>query len=400
MLPENNGMKYRNLVWPFSFYFLFYAGVAANFPYQVLYYQSLSFTGAQIGLLAGIAPLITLASLPLMTGLADRTNKHKLIMSLSLLVVISGLVLFPLLKTFIPFLVLAIVSGVFFSPVTSLADSATMFMLGDGKDLYGRLRLGGTIGFGIVATAVGALVEDHGLKLAFWSAAGIFFIAFLVSQKLVHGAPVSGRPVDRERASDLLRNPHFLLFLLIGFSGGLAFATFNIYLFPYMKDLGAGESTMGLALTIGTIAEVPVLFFVSRFIRRFRAYAVAVFSLAMTGLRLLLLAIAPTPGFVLFVQLLNGFNYPLLAVAGVVYADERAPRGFRATAQGLFGAAIGGVGAAVGGFAGGLLFESMGAKGMYLVLFVFVALVLVSVSLVRRALPPEQEPAPLAHSIG
>ena len=393
-------MKHRNLVWPFSFYFLFYAGVAASFPYQVLYYQSLSFTGAQIGLLVGIAPLITLVSLPLITGLADRTNKHKLIMSLSLLIVILGLVLLPLLKTLLPLLILVILSGVFFSPVTSLADSATMFMLGDGKALYGRIRLGGTIGFGIVATVVGALVEDHGLRIAFWSAAGMFFIAFLASQKLVHGGEASGKSVDRGRASDLLRNPHFLLFLLIGFSGGLSFTTINIYLFPYMKDLGAGESMMGLALTIGTIAEVPVLFFVSRFIKRFRAFAVVVFSLAMTGLRLLLLAVAPTPGFVLLTQLLNGFNYPLLVVAGVVYADEQAPQGFRATAQGLFGAAVGGVGAAVGGFAGGLLLERLGAKGLYFSICVFVAFVLVFVYLVRRALPPEQEPAPLAPSIG
>jgi MFS family permease len=103
---------------------------------------------------------------------------------------------------------------------------------------------------------------------------------------------------------------------------------------------------------------------------------------------------------VLLVQLLNGFNYPLLTVAGVVYADEQAPKGFRATAQGLFGAAVGGVGAAVGGFAGGLLFEWLGAKGMFFFFCMFVALVLVFAYLVRRALPPEQEPAPLAPSIG
>jgi PPP family 3-phenylpropionic acid transporter len=152
---------------------------------------------------------------------------------------------------------------------------------------------------------------------------------------------------------------------------------------------------MGLALTIGTIVEIPVLFFVGRFIKRFKAYALLIFSLAMTGLRFLLFAVAPTPTFVLFVQLLNGVNYPLLTVAGVTYADEHAPKGFRATAQGVFNAATGGIGAAVGGFAGGLLFESMGAKGMYLVLFIFVALVLVFVSLVHRALPPEPESVPL-----
>lgn len=78
-------MNYRRLVWPFSFYFLFLAGVSAHLPYLVLYYQSLAFTGAQIGLLAGIAPLITLVSIPLVTRLADQTNRHRLIMSLSML---------------------------------------------------------------------------------------------------------------------------------------------------------------------------------------------------------------------------------------------------------------------------------------------------------------------------
>jgi MFS transporter, PPP family, 3-phenylpropionic acid transporter len=377
-------------IWPFSFYFLLFAGVASHGPYRVLYYQSLSFTGAQIGLLAGIAPLITLVSAPFITGLADRTNRHKLIMSLSLLVVVLGLILFPYLKTFIPLFGMAILSSVFFSPIMPLSNSATLFMMGDRRDLYGRIRLGGTIGFGIVATVVGSLVEDCGLKIAFWSAASLFFIAFLVSQKLVHCGEESAKPADRGRVSDLLKNPHFLLFLLIGFAGGTSFATLNTYLFPYMKELGARESMMGLALTIGTIAEVPVLFFAGRFINRFKAYALVIFSIAMTGLRFLLLAVAANPVFVLFVQLLNAFNYPLLYVAGVTYADEHAPKGFRATAQGLFNASMGGIGSAVGGFAGGVLFERMGAKGMYLSFCVFVALVLVFVSIVRRALPPEQ----------
>jgi len=387
-------MNYRKLAWPFSFYFLFFASVASHLPYLVLYYQSLSFTGAQIGLLAGIAPLVTLVSLPLVTGLADRTNRHGLIMSVSLLGLVCGLLLFPYVKTFMLLLGLVIVYSVFFSATMPLADSATMFMLGERKDLYGRIRLGGTVGFGIVATVAGALVQNHGLKAAFWSAAGLFFIALLVSQKLVHGEE-SGKPVVRGRASDLLKNPHFLLFLLLGLSGGISFATINAYLFPYMKELGAGESIMGLALTVGTIAEMPVLFFVSGFIKRFQPYAVVVFALAMTGLRFLLLAVATTPLLVLFSQLLNGFSFPLVAVAGVTYSDEQAPQGFRATAQGLFSAAMGGIGAAVGGFAGGLLFEQVGAKGMYLVLFFFVTLVLVSVGLLRRALPPEPERVPV-----
>jgi PPP family 3-phenylpropionic acid transporter len=383
-------MNGRKLVWPFSLYFLFFAGIATHRPYLVLYYQSLSFTGAQIGLLTGITPLITLVSVPLITGLADRANRHGLIMSLSLLAVVSGLILYPFLKTFMLLFGVTILSSVFFSPITSLSNSATMFMLGDRNELYGRVRLGGTIGFGVAATLAGALVESYGLKIAFWSAAALFFVAFLASQKLVYGGEESGESADRGRAIELLKNPHFLLFLLIAFSGGISFATLNTYLFPYMKALGAGESMMGLALTIGTIAEIPVLFFASRFIKRFSAYTLVSFSIAMTGLRFLLLAVVASPIFVLVVQLLNGLNYPLLMVAGVPYADKHAPQGLRATAQGLFNASLGGIGYAIGGFVGGLLLDRMGARGMYAVFSVFVALVLGLVSLFRRVLPPEK----------
>ena len=360
------------------------------------YFQSLSLTGAQIGFIVGMAPLVTLISVPLITGLADRTNQHKIITSLSFLILIIVVTIFPFVKTFAFLFVLTILARIFFAPLMPLSSSATMFMLKDQKDLYGRVRLGGTIGFSIVAMLAGAMVESHGLKIAFWSGGALFFLAFLVSQALTHGEEVNEEenPEKKGSAGELLKNPHFLIFLLIGLSGGISFATLNSYFFPYVKELGAGESIMGIALTIGTMIEMPVLFFVNRFIKRFKAYALLVFSLAMTGLRFLLLAVAPNPTFVLFVQLLNGFNYPLLTVAAVTYADEHAPKGYRATAQGLFNAVTGGIGAAIGGFAGGLLFDNLGAKEMYMVFCLFTILVVLFVTLLNRRLPPQQEQAP------
>ena len=388
-------MKDKKFLWPFSFLFLLFAGGATYGPFRVLYYQSISLTGAQIGLLVGIAPLVTMVSLPVMTGLADRTNRHRLIMSLALLVAILGLILFPYMKTFTALFALAILFSVFFLPVMSLSNNAAMFMLGDRKDMFGRIRLGGTLGFSIAAAVAGALVESYGLRIAFWAAAGIYMVAFFVNQKLVHSESMDRKSPERGRVRDLLKNPHYLLFLLISFCGGISFTTINTYLFPYFKVLGAGESVMGLALTIGTIAEIPVLFFANHFIQRFNTYTLLITSLAITSLRFLLLAVAPSPAFVLGVQLLNGFNHPLLTVTGVTYADEQAPEGFRATAQGLFNVALGGIGAAVGGFLGGLLFEGMGPRGMYWIFWFFVSVILVFVSIVRRTLPPEKGPEPL-----
>lgn len=155
----------------------------------------LGFTGAQIGLLTGITPLITLFSVPLWTGLADMTRRHRLVMSLALLVGVSMMLLFPLLNAFAPVLLAAVLFNAFFAPVSSFADSATMAMLADEKEMYGRIRLGGTIGYGLTAPIAGMLVQKHGLKWAFWGCAALFFLAFIVSQKLVYGQGTFGATV-------------------------------------------------------------------------------------------------------------------------------------------------------------------------------------------------------------
>ncbi|MCK7519702.1 MAG: MFS transporter [Ignavibacteriales bacterium] len=51
-------------IWPFSFYFLYFAAMASLLPFFVLFYQSLGFSGAQIGLLTGIPPLDHFAGAP------------------------------------------------------------------------------------------------------------------------------------------------------------------------------------------------------------------------------------------------------------------------------------------------------------------------------------------------
>lgn len=370
-------------VWPFIFFFLFFAAIAAYAPYMVVYYQSLDFSGPQIGLLTGVIPLISLVSVPFWTRLADRTNQHKLILGISLLVSVGSLALFPYLSTFFVVIGVTVVYNIFSSPTFAFVNSATMYMLGSEKDIFGRIRLGGTIGFGIAASIVGILVENQGLKIAFWIAAGLILLGFMVSLNFSY----SGETIEKSKNSgiqDFLKDPNWVLFLIIGVIGGVAFSASNTYFFPFMKEIGANETTMGLTLSIGTIAEIPVLLWANRLIGRYKSYGILIMSMAFTGLRLIFFAIAGNPTIVMFIQILNGFTFPLLSVAGVSYAEEHAPTGSSSTAQGLFGTAMTGVGTAVGGFVGGLLLEAIGAKGLFLTIGIAILLTLGIVHLVRR----------------
>jgi PPP family 3-phenylpropionic acid transporter len=309
-----------------------------------------------------------------------------------MLVAVIAIFLLPFLQKFIPVLILISVYSFLFAPSGSLADSAAMSMLGDEKHLYGRVRLGGTFGWALVAPLAAIYVAKNGLSWAFWICSLFMLIALLVSQKFFyteHNEQVSFRHGVRT----LFANHHFALFLFMAFICGAAFATINNYLFAYMFQLQIDESKMGYVLTMATLAEVPVLFYANRLLIRFKPRGLLTLSMAATGLRLLLLAVFNSLLGILIFQLLNGFAFPALWVAGVSYANENAPVGLSATAQSVFGTMIFGFGAAAGGFIGGILLEKLGGQMMYAIFGVMVLFMLAVYVVVEPRLSVQYEKA-------
>src|SRR5687768_17875818 len=258
-------------------------------PFFVLFYQGLGFNGTQIGLLTGIPPLVSLVASPFWTGLADARRWHKAVMGLGILVAVLTIFLLPSYRAFGVVFLSIILFNAFISPVSSLADSGTMTMLGEERAMYGRVRLGGTIGWGLFAPIAGALVENYGLKIGFWTFSGLMLINFFVSQKFVHGTQEDiGSRSGGIRV--FLSNRRWLSFLFISLLGGIGSFSAASYLFPYMAELGASESTMGLALTISTLSELPIFFLGHRLVKRFGSYGLLTLTLAMFGIRALLYA--------------------------------------------------------------------------------------------------------------
>lgn len=376
----------------FAFYFLLFAGFAFLSPFFILYLQSLGFSGAEIGVMAGITPLITFFGALFWTGLADLTRRHRLVMTVGMAVEVAGYILFPFLRGFIVVLSAAIVVNFFFAPVPSFADNAAMFMLGEKKEYFGRIRLGGTIGYALAGPLAGMLIGYFGLRAGFWSAAVVFLLALFLSQGFIH-APSKATPPSKGGIRTLLLNPRWILFLIVSLSSGLALAGMNSFLLPYMKELGADTSTMGIALAIGAVTEIPVLFFGHRLIRWLKPHRMFMLAMTVIGIRLLLLAFCSTSTLVLLVLLLCGFAFSAMWIAGVAYANQRAPEGMSATAQGLFGAMVVGFGTAVGGFLGGVLLESLGGRGMYLIFGSIVLATVMIAALLEMRLPPERRVA-------
>lgn len=351
-------------IWPFTFYFFFFAAFSALMPYLVLYYRWRGLSGLQIGLLTGLTPIITMFSAPFWTGLADSTHRHSLILRLNMAAAILLVLLMPTARTFLFLFPIILFYTFLFSPISSLADSATLTMLEKQREEYGRIRLGGTIGWGVVSAMAGIVIERYGLTWSFWLYAINMTLAWLISHKLTFGQ-TGERVAIRRGIRALLTNRRWLIFLVTVFIAGMGMSTVNMYLFPYMEEAGARKSLMGLAAVIATISEIPVFFFSNYLLKRLQSRGLLILSMAVIGTRLLLYFFFAFPPAILLIQMVHGLTFAALWTAGVSYAHENAPPGMIATAQGLFGSVMMGFGSGAGGMLGGLLIDQLGTAGMY-----------------------------------
>src|SRR5512136_2398371 len=88
------------MLFPSIYYFLYFGAISILFPFMALFYQGQGLTGAQIGLLAGISPLISFFGAPLWTGAAYAGHRHKLVTMLFILGLVVIAFIFPGIASF------------------------------------------------------------------------------------------------------------------------------------------------------------------------------------------------------------------------------------------------------------------------------------------------------------
>jgi MFS family permease len=374
--------------YPSAFYLIYFAALAVFSPFLVLYYQQLGFSGGQVGLLLGVSPFLSLFASPFWTGLADARHRHKAVLTVTLVAAIVFAALYPFFRSFGPLFTVVALFSFFVAPIVALVDSATISMLGDQREMYGRVRLWGTVGWGIAAPLAGIFLQRYGLQWMFWMYSALMAINLFITRKLVFVKPASSTPFWAGLRV-LLTNRRWVFFLLTVFIAGIGLSAQTNYLAVLMEIKGGDKSLLGVALFITTLSEVPIMFFSNRLLKGLKSRGLLILAIFFTGLRCLLYALVAGPVALLVLQLVHGLTFPLLWVAGVTYVAENAPEGLGATGQGVFGSVMVGFGMAAGGPLGGLLIDRMGISGMYAVfgLIVFAGL---GLFLVFDRNPPRQ----------
>jgi PPP family 3-phenylpropionic acid transporter len=140
-----------------SFYFLYFAAGASLAPFLVLFYRQQGLNEGEIGLLAGMQPLMTLAAASLWGGLADSTRQHRVLLRVALVGTIAFALVLSRMGSFGGLVLVALAYAFFMAPIIPLVDNSVLELLGDRSERYGRIRLWGAIGWGIAGPVVGRL---------------------------------------------------------------------------------------------------------------------------------------------------------------------------------------------------------------------------------------------------
>ncbi len=347
------------------YYFFLFGALGCYIPFLTLYFEQAGLNGRAIGLLAALPPLVQLTAGPVWGALGDRFAIHRRLLPLATLGPIVPSLLMLTTHNVAALTGLVLAGGLFTAPLLLLIDSAVLDMVRGTHYSYGRIRLGGSIGYTLFTWLMGYLLKAQGLHWLFYGYSAGLLVAGLLALGLPARKQVWQAASFGASVGQLLRQRPLAMFLVGSFLTAAAMqGVFSFYPLRLVA-LGGDPVWIGLSGVMAAGSEMPVLFFSSALFRRLGVRPAVTASYLLYAVRWSILALAVSPLAVLLTSALNGVTFAPYMAGGILYVEQHTPPGLHATAQGLLAAVTFGLGAAVGALVGGMLYDAIGPQGLF-----------------------------------
>jgi MFS transporter, PPP family, 3-phenylpropionic acid transporter len=346
------------------FYFLYYGSVGAVLPYFAPYLRGLGFTGAQIGVVQMVSPLVAAPVALAWSTVSDRLGAPGRALAIATAwsaVVVAAL---PLARTPLAVGAVLLLFALGDRCIVPLVDSVTLeWVRSEPRLSYARIRLFGSLGYIAVAQGLGALLAARGDRAG--DALVPLAIAALVAGYAIvaRRLPSPPRPAERPGAGDmagLLRDPRLLLLLAACAVHWGSCAPFHILFGVFVRDAGLPSSLTGLGMAVGVAAEVLALLAFPRLEARFGLRALFTAAFVGSAVRWALASRCSGAAAIVGVQALHALTFGVFWGASVNAMAQLVPPRLRATGQALFSAIVFGGGNAVGYSLAGAGYDRLG----------------------------------------
>lgn len=330
-----------------------YGVLGAIAPYFALILQQAGTRGLSMMLALGATPLARLVAGPLWGVIADRFRLAPRLLVVGAALATSGAVLLAVDLRLAVLGVLLMALGR--APLDVMLEGITLTALGNDQLSYGRVRLWGSLGF-LVAGLVAGWGMSSGRFTALDFGAALSVLLLVLALTLPRGEPYRASPIGPALRA-LARHPKIPAFLVVAALHFLSHAGATSFLSVHLSAQGAPPSWTGVVIGLGVAAEIGIMANGRRLLSAFSDDRIILAAVVLGGLRWTLNALMVDPVAVAAIQLLHGVTFGAWWLASVNRMQRWAGPEIRASAQGLLGAAVGGVGNLMGMIIGSYMIE-------------------------------------------
>jgi len=338
-------------------------------PYTSLYYESLELPGWQIGQLGSIRNLVSLISSIFLAFLTDVLQRRKLIMRISILGIIAALMIFPNATSFMTLLPIVVLYSIFLAPTNSIITETTLNALDNPRD-YSMVRVGGSIGWGIVVLITGMLINDpdFGLRIIFPIHIFLLILLFAFTWLIPELKQTSKSGIEKPTVKDvlnMLRLPVFLPWMGILFLYGATASSISNFLFLHIKHIGGSPTLMGTAISVAILGEIVALVAAKRILHKVGSRNMMILAFVIRALWFAATSVLKSPVLILINQFIGGASFSFIHAGSIAYVNKRAPSRIGITAQAIRGAFQFGLGGGFGALISGALYQSVGSTALF-----------------------------------
>lgn len=351
----------------------------------VLYMEKvLGFSGMQMSAVIGTSAITAMVS-PYISGwLADRfIPAHRLYVALQ---VVGGLSLIAAfwVPSFTGLLLLILLENITFTGGVALSNAICFRSLRDPAN-FGRLALGGTIGW-LLASQVYSFYMEHegdaalraGLMVGGIAQLCVAAFAFLRLPAVPPESRDDAR--DAEHMSRLLAKPGLRILLIAAMACGFCYSFLHLYSVFRLTDTGMSEAVAQRWLTLGQVAEILTLLCLAALQRWIGLKRVVQLGMFFIFARMLVMSTDAPVWMLIGVQGLHGIDFAFAAVTIAIVAERLSTAETRARAQALTMLCLWGVGRLVGFFASGWAWDAFDGPEKWSRFFIIPMIVITLVS--------------------
>ncbi len=328
------------------FYSAIFIVLGVSLPYFPLWLQWQGLSAFEIGLVTSVPLFIRIAATPMIGFAADRAQSVRRIvviaaavglLSACILMASSGVWMILIFFTLFQIASLALMP---------LAEVAAMQGVRDKGLDYGRMRVWGSVAFIAANIGGGLIVAASGNGSILPLLIGGSLLSLLAGWYLPNERRSVARPVGKMSWRDVKEALGHRGLLLIMLAGGIIQASHAVYYAfsaIHWQAQGIDGRWFGILWGVGVVAEVVLFAYAGRALARVGAVTMIGIGAAGGILRWGLMAIDPSFGVLLGLQLLHGLTFGATHLGTVHAIQERVGADRAASAQALHSALSSGV---------------------------------------------------------